>query len=90
VSKIKEKNKIHLRYSQRNTRNNREKYEEARKETSKVCKKKRKQWMNKRIKYIEEHHTKKDNRKFLKMSKKFKRDLYQDKLTVKMKWEVLF
>jgi hypothetical protein len=39
---IKEKNEIHLRYLQRNTRNNREKYEEVRKETSKLRRKKKK------------------------------------------------
>jgi hypothetical protein len=31
-----------MRYLQRNTRNDREKYEEVRKETSKLCRKKKK------------------------------------------------
>jgi hypothetical protein len=40
--KNKRKNKTHLRYLQRNTRNNREKYKEVRKETSKLCRKEKK------------------------------------------------
>jgi hypothetical protein len=34
-----------------------------------VQKEKKKQWLNNMIKYIEEHHMKKDNRKFFKDAK---------------------
>jgi hypothetical protein len=71
--KNKRKNKTSLRNLQRNTRNKREKYEEVRKETSKLCRKKKKHWLSNRIKHIEEHHTKKDNRKFFKDAKEIQK-----------------
>jgi uncharacterized protein YPO0396 len=73
---------------QRNITKNREKYEEARKETSELCRKEKKQWLNNMIKHIE-HHMKKDNREILKMLKKFEKNLYQEKSIVKMKWEII-
>ena len=48
------------------TRANLEQYKQARKEANKICKEKKKQWINNRIKQIEDAHKQNDTRKFFK------------------------
>jgi hypothetical protein len=48
------------------TRANQEQYMQARKEASKICKEKKNQWLNNRIKQVEEAHKQNETRKFFK------------------------
>jgi hypothetical protein len=51
---------------QKRTRANQEQYLQARKEANEICKEKKKQWLNNRIKQIEEAHKQNETRKFFK------------------------
>jgi hypothetical protein len=51
---------------QKRTRANQEQYVQARKEASKVCKEKKKQWLNNRRKQVEEADKQNETRKFFK------------------------
>jgi L-rhamnose mutarotase len=51
---------------QKRTRANQEQYKQARKEANKICKEKKKQWINNRIKEVKDAHKLNDTRKFFK------------------------
>jgi hypothetical protein len=48
------------------TRANQEQYMQARKEANKICKERKKQWINNRIKQVEEAHKRNNTRNFFK------------------------
>jgi hypothetical protein len=51
---IEEKNRDKQKVLQRETRGNQEKYEESRKKTSKICRRKKREWMKRNIEEMEE------------------------------------
>ena len=63
---ISRKNILRKKCLQKRTRATQEQYKQARKEADKICKVKKKQWMNNRIKQVEEAHKWNDTRKFFK------------------------
>ena len=62
---IKEKNIARGKCLQRRTRATQEEYEKKRNIATKICRNKKKQWLNNKIKEIEEAHRKKWNKKIL-------------------------
>ena len=71
---ISRKNNARRKCLQKRTRANQEQYKQARKEANKICKEKKKQWINNRIKQVEEAHKQNDTRKFLKYIRAFQND----------------
>ena len=63
---ISRKNITRRKCLQKRTRANQEQYKQVRKEANKICKEKRKQWINNRKKQVEEAHKWNDTRKFFK------------------------
>ena len=61
-----QKNETRKKYLQARTRASREAYETKRTEANKVCRRKKRDWINNKIKYIEELNDKKETRKFFK------------------------
>jgi len=61
-----QKNEARKKYFQSKTRACREAYETRRTETNRVCRRKKQEWLNNKIKYIEELNDKKNTRKFFK------------------------
>jgi len=70
---IPKKNIVRKKCLQKRTRANQEQYTQARKEANKICKEKKKQWLNNRIKQIEEAH-KQNETKFFKDIRTFQND----------------
>jgi hypothetical protein len=70
---IKEKNTGKEKCLQRRTRATQEEYEEKRRMATKICRNKKKHWLNNRIKTIEEAHRRNETRKFYKNIKKFRK-----------------
>ena len=66
-----QKNEARKKYLQAKTRASREIYEIKRTEANKVCRRKRRDWINSKIKYIEELNDKKETRKFFKEAQFF-------------------
>ena len=71
---ISRKNNARSKCLQKRTRLNQEQYEQARKEANKICKEKKKQWINNRIKQLEEAHKQNDTRNFFKDIRAFQND----------------
>jgi len=65
-SHLKKKNIARKKCLQKRTRANQEQYTQARKEANKICKEKKKQWLNNRLKQIEEAHKQNETRKLFK------------------------
>jgi len=70
---IKEKNVARGKCLQRRTRATQEEYEKKRNIATKMCRNKKKQWLNNKIKEIEEAHRKNETRKFYKDIKAYSR-----------------
>jgi sorting nexin-29 len=64
---------------------NPEQYNQARKEANRICKEKKKQWINNRIKQVEEAHKRNDTRKFFKDIRAFQSDRSFSILACKVK-----
>jgi hypothetical protein len=62
---IEDKNKARQRLLQCRMRITREQYQDKRNEANRVCRNKKKKWLNDRILQIEENHRKNETRKFL-------------------------
>ena len=60
--------------SAKRTRANHEQYTQARKEANKICKEKKKQWLNNRIKRIKDAHKQNETRKFFKDIRTFRNE----------------
>jgi YesN/AraC family two-component response regulator len=73
---ISRKNITRRKCLQKRTRANQEQYKQARKEANKICKEKKKQWVNNRIKEVEEAHKRNDTRKFFKDIRAFQKDRF--------------
>ena len=58
------KNIIRKKCLQKRTTANQEQYIQVRKEANKICKEKKKQWLNNRIKQVEEAHKQNETRNF--------------------------
>jgi len=71
---ISKKNIARKKCLQKRTRPKQEQYAQARKEANKTCKEKKKQWLNNRIKQIEEAHKQNKTRKFFKDIQTFQND----------------
>ena len=69
---IEEKNIVRKKCLQRRTRATQEEYEEKRRVAMKICRNKKKHWLNNRIRRIEEAHTRNETRKFYKDIKTFR------------------
>jgi hypothetical protein len=70
---IKEKNIARKKCLQRRTRATQEEYEEKRRMATKICRNKKKHWLNNRIKTIEEAYRRNETRKFYKDIKTFRK-----------------
>jgi hypothetical protein len=66
-----QKNETRKKYLLARTRASREAYEAKRTEANKVCRRKNRDWINNKIKYIEELNDKKETRKFYKETQFF-------------------
>jgi len=66
-----QKNEARKQYLQSKTRVCREAYETRRTEANRVCRRKKQEWLNNKIKYIEELNDKKNTRKFFKEAQFF-------------------
>jgi len=81
---VSRKNITRKKCLQKRTRANQEQYMQVRKEANKICKEKKKQWLNNRIKQVEEAH-KQNETKFFKDIQTFQNDRSPPYLSVKMK-----
>ena len=82
---ISKKNTARKKCLQKRTRANQEKYTQARKEANKICTEKKKQWLNNRLKQIEEAHKQNETRKFYNDIRTFQKIALLPYLLVKMK-----
>ena len=73
-SAISRKNITRKKCLQKITRANKEQYMQASKEDNKICKEKKKQWLNNRIKQVEEAHKQNETRIFFKDIRTFQND----------------
>jgi len=71
---ISRKNITRRKCLQKRTRANQEQYNQARKEANEICREKKKQWINNRIKQVEEAHKQNNTRKFFKDIRAFQND----------------
>jgi hypothetical protein len=74
---IQEKNIARKKYMQINTKGNQEYYNSKRLEANKICRIKKKEWLNNKISQIEENFKKNEVRKFYKDAKEL--DKWQKK-----------
>jgi hypothetical protein len=68
---------------QKRTRANQEQYIQATKEANRICKEKKKQWLNNRIKQVEAAHKQNETRKFFKDIQTFQNDRFPPIFTCK-------
>ena len=68
------KNILRKKCLQKRTRATNKQYKQARKEADKICKVKKKQWLNNKIEQVEEAHKHNDTRKFFKDIRAFQND----------------
>jgi hypothetical protein len=78
---IEEKNRDRQKVLQRETRGNQEKYEESRKKASKVCHRKKREWIKRKVEEMEELWEQNEERNFYLNVQKSRRG-YQPRLNV--------
>lgn len=84
---IKVKNLTRKIYLQNNTRFLRTEYEEKWKEASKICRRKKKEYLKGKTEQLVEYNNKKDIKKFYKETKDFIQDTNQEQWLVKIRKE---